>query len=70
MENVLQRNLITDWARKCIFRVSGVTNFENLSTHCQPWWHLCGFNDGTGLPKKNLDMSLKRQIGEGMMVQI
>ena len=48
LENVLQRNLRTDKARECIFRVSEGTNFENFSA-----FDLC-----TGLPKKTLDMSL------------
>ena len=31
LENVLQKDLRTDNARECIFRVSRDTNFENLS---------------------------------------
>ena len=52
MENVLQRNLRTDRARKCIFRVSGGTNFENFSSRRQPWRRLHGFDVCTGLPKR------------------
>ena len=33
LESVLQRNLRTDIARKCMFKVSGSTNFENFSTY-------------------------------------
>ena len=54
LENVLK----TDRARECIFRVSGGTNFENLSTQCQRWWCLYGFHVCTGLPKKTLHVSL------------
>ena len=31
LENVLQRNLGTERAKECVFRVSGGTNFENFS---------------------------------------
>ena len=51
--NVLQRNLRTDTARECIFKVFGGTNFENFSAQRQPWWHLHGSNMCTCLPKKN-----------------
>ena len=30
LENVLQRNLITNWVRECTFRIVRGTNFENL----------------------------------------
>ena len=56
-ENVLKRNLTTGIARRCIFREFGSTDFENLCTGCQPWWHLCGFDGCTGLPKKTLDVT-------------
>ena len=36
LKNVLQRNLGTDRTREGICRVSGGTNFENLSTWCKP----------------------------------
>ena len=51
--NVLQQILRTDRAKQFIFRVSGGKNFENVSTQCQPWWHLCGFVVSAGLPKKS-----------------
>ena len=51
--NVLQRDLRTDRARESIFRVSGGTNFENLSTWGQPWWCLSGFDVCISLPQKN-----------------
>ena len=35
LKNVLQTNLKTERARKCIFRVSGSTNIENFSAQCQ-----------------------------------
>ena len=53
LQNVFQRNLRTDRATKCIFRVSGGTNFEYFYTLLQPWWCLRGFNMCTGLPTKN-----------------
>ena len=40
LENVVQRSLRTDRARECIFTVCEGTNFENFSTHHQPWWRL------------------------------
>ena len=40
---------------RCVFLVSGGTNFENSSTWRQPWCHLRGFDVCTGLPKKTLD---------------
>ena len=36
LENVQQRNLRTDRARQCTFRVSGGTNFEHFATWWQP----------------------------------
>ena len=68
LENVLQRNLRTDRAKECIFRVSGGTNFENLSTRCQPFWCLCGFNVCTCQPKRNLDVSLFMDLDHGVWV--
>ena len=74
MGNVLQRNRRTNRDREYIFKASGNTNFEKFSTWCQPWCHLCGFNECTNLPQKACDKSLKeetavqifRQIGEMM----
>ena len=54
LENLLQRNLRREWARECIFRVSGGTNFENFSARRQPWWRLRVFDVCTGLPKTTL----------------
>ena len=53
-----KENKKTDIAKKWIFRVSGVTNFENLFARCQPLWCLSGLNVSTDLPKKTLDTSL------------
>ena len=54
LENILQRNLRTHRAGKCIFWASGGTNFENISAQHQPWWQLHGFDVCTGLPQKSL----------------
>ena len=51
LENVLQRNLRTDRASECIFRVSEGTNFENFSTRRQTCSHL---------PKKTLSLMVPR----------
>ena len=58
LENNLERNLTTDWASECNFRASEGTNFENYSNRYQLWWHLCGFDVCTPLPKKVLDYLL------------
>ena len=52
LKKVWQRNLRTDWARECIFKVSTGTNFENFSARYQPWWHLCRFHVCNSMPKK------------------
>ena len=62
MANVLQRNLRTDRARGCIFRVPGGTNFGNFSARCQPLWRLSGFDECTGLP--GLDTSLTKKFNK------
>ena len=54
LENVLQRNLMTEHGRECIFRASGGTNFRKFITRSQPWWRLYEFEVCTGLPKKLL----------------
>ena len=53
LENVLQVNLRTDRARKCIFRVNVGTNFRDFLAQHQQWWCLREFDLYTGLPKKN-----------------
>ena len=58
LENVLQRNLVTDRARECTFGLCGGTNFENLPTWCQTWCHLFVLNVCTSLPQNTLDTSL------------
>ena len=58
LENVLQRNLIADSARECIFRAFGGTNFENVPTQHEPWWCLREFDVYTGVPKIILDTPL------------
>ena len=62
LENIFQRNLITDCARQCTFRVSGGTNFENLPAWHQPWCHFHVFDLCTGLAKETLDMSLRMSL--------
>ena len=52
LENVLQINLKIDKTKDCIFKVSGSTNFENLSAQHQPCWRLCRFDLCIGLPRK------------------
>ena len=51
LENVSQRNLRTDRAKDCIFKVSGGTNFWKFFRPC---WCLRGFVVCTGLPPKKL----------------
>ena len=58
LENVLQVNLRTDRARKCIFRVNVGTNFRDFLAQHQQWWCLREFDLYTGLPKKTLDTLL------------
>ena len=58
LENVLQVNLRTDRARKCIFRVYGDTNFRDFLAQHQQWWCLREFDLYTGLLKKTLDTLL------------
>ena len=53
LENVLQRDLRTGRARESIFRVSGGTDFENISAWGQPWWCLSWFDVCISLPQKN-----------------
>ena len=56
LQNVLQRNPRTDRARKCIFRVSRGTYFQNFSNHGGAF---VGSMCAPVCLKKTLDMSLK-----------